>query len=146
MDPRVEEILDRATDVQQDYVIARLVAPNQTRAARAIGIHRTTPAHWDNLDELEEAVHILRKEKVEAARVLMMDATLDAVIALKEGLKERGSVAVNAAKAILDRAGLPVQSQVDVTSKGESIKAYPAFGEIVVNGSRDEESETGGDA
>jgi len=72
---------------------------------------------------LEEAVGLLLLDAVEAARLGLESLALDAVQALGQALKDGGGPSVAAAKAVFDRIGLPAQSQVDVTSKGESIKA-----------------------
>lgn len=123
MDARVQEILKSATDIQRRYVVQRL-APDcidAAKAARALKLNVSTPHKWPNLEELEEAVTLLQLEKVEAAAMVMQELALDAVEALKKALK--GKSAVSAAKAILDRIGLPAQSAVDVTSGGEPIKA-----------------------
>jgi hypothetical protein len=123
VDPRVEEILERATDIQRRYVRARFLHSSVAEAARAIGIHRSTPGKWANLDELEEAIKLIdigviaaAKEKLEG----MIPAALDA---LERAAKGKGGTSVAAARAILDRAGLPAASSVDVTSGGEAIKA-----------------------
>lgn len=123
MDQRVEEILAGATDSQRRYVRARLMHATIPKAARAIGLTRTAPHQWSNLDELEEAVALLYNDVIAAARVALEDLALDAAQALGKALHDGGGASVAAAKAILDRIGLPAMSQVDVTSGGESIKA-----------------------
>jgi len=123
MNERVQEILKSATDIQRRFVVQRL-APDcidAAKAARALKLNVSTPHKWDNLDDLEEAVTLLQLEKVEAAAMVMQELALDAVDALRRALK--GKSAVSAAKAILDRIGLPAQSAVDITSGGEPIKA-----------------------
>ena len=123
MNERVQEILKSATDIQRRFVVQRL-APDcidAAKAARALKLNVSTPHKWDNLEELEEAVTLLQLEKVEAAAMVMQELALDAVDALRRALK--GKSAVSAAKAILDRIGLPAQSAVDITSGGEPIKA-----------------------
>ena len=123
MNERVQEILKSATDIQRRFVVQRL-APDcidAAKAARALKLNVSTPHKWDNLEELEEAVTLLQLEKVEAAAMVMQGLALDAVDALRRALK--GKSAVSAAKAILDRIGLPAQSAVDITSGGEPIKA-----------------------
>jgi hypothetical protein len=123
MDPRAQEILERATDIQRRYVVQRLdpQCTDIAKAARALKIHTSTPHHWDNLEELEEAVVLLQMDIVDAARLSLQELALDAVGALKRALNGRS--AVSAAKTILDRIGLPAQTNVDVTSNGETIKA-----------------------
>ena len=129
MDPRAKEILDRATDIQYQYVIKRMTEPTPAHAARALGMHRTSPHNWDNLPELEEAVKLLRPDVIEVARSAIVNWALDAVEALGDALNDK-SHRVRAAQAILDRAGLPAMSQVDVTSKGQSLTPI-AFVEVV---------------
>ena len=123
MNPRVEEILARATDVQRKYVQARFLHSNPADAARAIGLHRTTPHKWDNLAELEEAVTLADISTIAAAKERLEEMIPAALDALERAAKGRGGTSVAAARAILDRAGLPAQSNVDVTSGGEPIRA-----------------------
>jgi hypothetical protein len=127
MDPRVQEILDKATDLQEDYVIARLTHPDAAKAARSLGLHKSTIYKWHNFDDLEEAVTLLRRDAVEAARLALKDLAVDAVQALARALTGKGSTAVNAANSILDRIGLPKQSQVEHSGTGED-------GAIIVKG------------
>jgi hypothetical protein len=108
--------------MQYNYVIARMTHPDPAKAARAIGLASRSPHNWDNLDELEEAVRLLRPDVVEAAKLAIVELALDAVAALGAALGDKAH-RVRAAQAILDRAGLPAQSAVDVTSGGEPIKA-----------------------
>ena len=129
MHSRAEEILNRATDIQYQYVIKRLTHPNMARAARALGLSRSTPTKWDNLDELEEAVILLRPDVIEAAKMALVELALEAVGALGDALEDKAH-RVRAAQTILDRAGLPAQSNVDVTSGGERLQPI-SFVEIV---------------
>jgi len=122
MDSRVQDILDRATETQQRYIKARLVHPSPAQAAKALGLHRTTPHKWDNLDELEEAVALMLADTLEAAKAKLESLVPVALDALERAAKGRGQTSVTAARAILDRAGLPAQSQVDVTTGGEPVK------------------------
>lgn len=135
MDPQVQEILDRATDIQQDYVVARLTYPNTAQAARSLGLSRSAPSHWENLEELEEAVHILRKDAIDAARLALQGLALEAVDTLKRAMGGKSTAAVNAANSILDRVGLPKQSQVtqDVNVSG----GYPVV--VFQNGQGDQD-------
>jgi hypothetical protein len=112
MDARVQEILDNAADIQQDYVIARLTYPDSAKAARSIGLHKTTVRKWANLHELEEAVTILRRDAVEAARLALQGLAVEAVQTLGRALDGKTTAAVNAANSILDRVGLPKQTEV----------------------------------
>jgi hypothetical protein len=125
MDQRVQEILDNATDIQHEYVIARLTCPNSSRAAKAIGLHRASPYNWDNLEELEEAVRLLRRDAVEAARLALQGLALDAVATLGGVQGGTSTAAINAANSILDRVGLPKQNDVKHSGAGED-------GELVV--------------
>jgi hypothetical protein len=122
LDPKAKEILDRATDLQYKYVIARMTHPDAAKAARAIGLASRSPFNWDNLDELEEAVKLLRPDVIEVAKLALIELALDAVGALGGALGDKAH-RVRAAQAILDRVGLPAASSVDVTSGGEQIKA-----------------------
>ena len=103
MDPRVTEILEKATDSQRRYVRARLINDSIPKAARAIGLTRTAPHQWPNLDELEEAVGILYRDVIEAAKLALEDLALEAVQALGRAVRGKGGNSITAAKAILDR-------------------------------------------
>ena len=132
MDPRAKEILDRATDIQYQYVIKRLSHPTRSSAARALGLNRSSPSHWDNLDELEEAVFLLRPDVIEAAKLALLDMVLsDTLTAILDVIQHGNDASrVTAIKAIWDRVGLPAQSNVDVTSKGQGLTPI-SFVEIV---------------
>ena len=123
MDSKVIDILARATTKQRDYVRERLICPTQAKAAKAIGIHRTTPYNWPNLAELEEAVDLLKLDMVDATKQALEGPSLDAVEAIRKVLRSGSdSAVVAAAKAVWDRIGLPGMSSMDVTSKGQSIQ------------------------
>jgi len=123
VDQRVVDILERASSLQRLYVFKRLVYPSIPKTARAMGIHRTTPHHWSNIAELEEAVGLLSLEMVPAARNALESLAIDAVQALARGLVRSDAASIRAAEAVLDRIGLPAMSNVDLTSMGEQIKA-----------------------
>jgi len=130
VDPRVIAVFKNATETQQRYIQARLVTDSIPDACKEAHIHRSTPYKWPNLDELEEAVTLLRLDKLEATRMALENELLEAVKALRRALKGKGTAAVSAARAILDRAGFPAQSAVDVTTKGQSLTPI-SFVEIV---------------
>jgi hypothetical protein len=124
VDPRVIEIFKNANDIQQSYVHARLLYDNNAQAAASLGIHRSTPTKWANIVELEEAISLLKLDKVNATQMAIQDSLLSAVWALRRAIEGKGSTAsVAAARAILDRGGFPAMSAVDVTSGGEQVKA-----------------------
>lgn len=123
MNQRVQEILSQATDAQRRYVRARLVHPDPAKAARSLGWHRTTPHKWANFDELEEAVTLMDAEIIDAAKEKLASLIPVALDALERAARGKGPQSVTAARAILNRAGLPAQSNLDVTSGGEPIKA-----------------------
>ena len=97
-------------------------AGSLTAACRKMGLNRTTPHHWDNLEQLEEVVTAIQIDQIDGARWALTNLSVDAVKALKQGLGERAN-RVRAADSILDRVGIPKQSAMDVTSGGETIKA-----------------------
>ena len=130
MNPRVEEILARASDTQRRYVRARMAHPNPAAAARALGWNRTTPHKWSNFEELEEAVKLMDIDDIARARQRLVDLIPVALDALERAAKGRGATSVTAARAILDRTGLPAQTAVDVTSGGERLTPI-SFVEIV---------------
>lgn len=117
------EIFRNATDIQQAYVQARLLYDNNAQAAASLGIHRSTPTKWANIVELEEAITLLRLDKLSATQMALEELLLEAVAALRRAVKGKGAASVAAARAVLDRAGFPAMSAVDVTSGGEQVKA-----------------------
>ena len=119
MDPRVQEILDNASDIQQEYVIARLTCTDSAKACRKIGISRSSPCHWPNREELEEAVQLLRRDAVEAARLALRDLAVEAVRTLARAMNGKGGAAVNAAKEVLDRTMGKVEQSHRVKGIGE---------------------------
>ena len=123
MDQQIIDILSNASDVQQQYVKARLTHDSVAKAALSLNLHRSTPHKWDNLDDLERAVALLQLDLMEATRIALENELLEAVAALARGIRGKGATSVAAAKAILDRAGFPAQTAVDVTSGGEPIRA-----------------------
>lgn len=123
MNERVQEILSQATDSQRRYVRARLTYPDPAKAARSLGWNRTTPHKWKNFEDLEEAVTLMDAEIIDAAKERLARLIPVALDALERAAKGKGAPSVTAAKAILDRTGLPAQSNLDVTSGGEAIKA-----------------------
>jgi len=123
MNPRVTEILERATPQQRLFVFKRLTNTSIPKAAHAMGINRTTPHHWDNLDELEEAVDLLSFDLLPAAHAALESLAMDAVQALARGLVRKDAASIRAAEAVLDRIGLPAMRNIDLTSLGEQIQA-----------------------
>jgi len=123
VDPRVTEILGKVSSTQRMYVFKRLIYPDVAKAARAMGLHRSTPHNWPNLAELEEAVTLLSLEMVPAARNALESLALEAVQTLARGLVRSDAASIRAAEAVFNRIGLPAMSNVDVTSQGEQLKA-----------------------
>jgi len=124
LDPRVIDILAAASDSQRRYVQARLIYSDVAKAARAIGLNRTTPHKWDNLPELEEAVVLLYNDVIEATKMALESLSFKAVASIAKVLENRDdNAAVAAARAVWDRIGLPGLSAMDVTSGGEPLKA-----------------------
>ena len=118
----LDELLPQLTSIQRRYISARLLCDSIPEACKLIGIHRSTPHGWPNLAEIEQCVAILQSNALKAAKVSLEDLCLEAVKALKKSLGDRAH-RVRAAEAILDRAGLPRASSVDVTSGGEPVRA-----------------------
>jgi len=142
LDQRVKEIMARIPSVQRRYVVARLTCDSSAAACRQIGISKSTPCHWDNMDELEEAIGLLYNDVIEAAKLALENLAIEAARALGKALKDGGGTSVAAAKAILDRIGLPAMSQVDMTSGGQVLPT-PTITEVVVKLPADEGVEDG---
>jgi hypothetical protein len=121
VDDECRAILEAATDIQRRYVMARVLgARGIADAARQLHIHRSTPHQWDNLEDLERVVISVQIDQVDGARWALTNLSVEAVQALQKGLGERSN-RIPAANSILDRVGIPKQSAVDVTSKGQSL-------------------------
>lgn len=103
MNAEVEQLLKGATDVQLEWVAARLHTRTNRDACKRIGIHEKTPyTKWDNKDDLVLAVHLMKREAAEAAIYALEHLALDAVGALADSLKDKRQ-RVQAAKEILSR-------------------------------------------
>lgn len=123
----LDEILEKATIEQKRYIMARLKGKNRTQAAKEAGIGRGMIYKWENLADLERAADLLASDMVKVLPLILADSQTrlvelapDAVDALGKSLKDR-VYRVQAAKEILDRAGLPAKTTVDITTQGQPI-------------------------
>jgi len=115
---QVQEILDNATDIQRRYVRARLLHSDTAKAARSLGLHKSTPHKWANLDELEEAAALMLSDTIEAAKEKLESLVPVALEALERAAKGKGAQSVAAAKEILARTLGPVPTWVEGAGGG----------------------------
>jgi len=103
MNKQVEQILSNASNLQLDWIAARVHTKTDTEASKIVGIHPKTPiTKWENKPDLDMAVHLLKREAVEGTIYALEHLALEAVHALGEALKDK-RYRVQAAKEILSR-------------------------------------------
>lgn len=66
MTAEIERLLQDATELQLRWIAARVRHRHMCDAAAALGMDRTTPNHWPNLDQLNAAVRLILLERVKA--------------------------------------------------------------------------------
>lgn len=130
MNPEVEEILSSATTLQVQWVAARLRHRYDKDACKEIGIHQKTPiTKWDNKEDLDRAVDILKREAalgdIESALFALRQLGLDAARTLEKAIKARNlNTAISAVKELRawilpDRLEMNVSGRVSVDSQFE---------------------------
>ena len=64
-DEQFESILKNASSIQLCYIRARIAgATDSAKAAKKLGVHRTTPHKWDNLEDLEQAIKTIQVKQI----------------------------------------------------------------------------------
>lgn len=120
-------ILNDLEDRRLDYVQARSKSNSDAEAYREAGISKTIFYSWpaEEREKLNAIAQRMKRETVARAWMAIQDAAADAARVKVEGLRSRDErIRQSAATDILDRnMGKPKQA-VDVTSNGETIKAY----------------------
>lgn len=125
------DILADATPVQIKWVMARLVNKTDQKAAKAVGIHRTTASRWSNKAALDEVVNILLREPVKAALTILQEAAVDAASVLVDELERKDKL--RAADSILDRIGLRGSQKHELTGKGGDAMTIRVIGGVNLN-------------
>lgn len=111
-----EALLRGATPIQIRWVLERLKCKSDRDAARKVGVSESAMFHWPNKAQLDDAVKALLMDGVEQARLVLRNACGDAAETLVRFLATKQGV--EAAKAILDRAGLPAVSKQEHSGPG----------------------------
>jgi len=109
------EIMLRATPLQVKWVASRLLSNTDREASLRIGISEATPTGWSNKRELDWAVSMYLLDTVEAAKMMLRGSAVQAAQALESGLGDPRRY-VEAAKIILDRAGIPATSRRELVT------------------------------
>jgi len=66
MNREIRELLEGATELQLRYVMARVEHRRHRDAFKALGMDKSTPAHWDNRAALDRAVRLILLGRLEA--------------------------------------------------------------------------------
>lgn len=104
MNPEVESILSNISELQYEWVIARLTSRHDKDASKRVGIHAKTPyTHWKDVKpDLDRAVALLRRERAESALIALENLALKAVGVLDKAMDDKHQ-RVQAAKEVLSR-------------------------------------------
>lgn len=101
------------SDIQRQFVVARLLAKSDAEACRKINISISCAANWPSKELIHKFIDYQRRDVLNAARLVLAESTLDAVEVLRNKLV--GRQALTAAKEILDRAGLPAITRQEIS-------------------------------
>lgn len=129
MKDEYKERLAALSTTERTWLKHRLLTGSPKAAAKAAGIHPSTCYTWSRWEDIKALVNEMEADAVGSAYHLLQEIAPEAVRALREALKDKAH-RVAAANSILDRAGLPKATEVDVTSGGQPL---PVISEIVVN-------------
>lgn len=110
---QAEQIWNSLSDLQQQFVIARLSVKNDTLAAKAIGITVQSAANWPEKPLINTYVTYLRCNARKTAEKIIVESMVEAAGVLRHELKGRRRMM--AAKEILDRGGLPAVSRREIS-------------------------------
>ena len=122
MKDEYKERLAALSTTERKWLSARILTGSVKEAAKAAGIHPSTCYTWARWDEIRALIGEMEADAVGSAFHLLQEIAPEAVKALRAALKDRAH-RVAAANSILDRAGLPKEHAVDITSDGEAIRA-----------------------
>lgn len=118
------EILGKLTADQLRYVAARVKCNSDREACRMARVSESTLYRWKQRGvPVDEAVRLVALDGVALARAQLERASVEAVEVLLDDLRARrhSKIRQDAARDILDRAGMRGVRQVDVTSGGQPL-------------------------
>ena len=119
-------LLEQLADAQLAYVFERSKANSNRQALINAGIPESTFYSWpkEEQDQLNELAQRLKRDRLLAAEMVLMDSVEDAARVIAGQLvSESESIAQRAARDVLDRMTGKPQQKVDVTSGGEKLSA-----------------------
>ena len=117
-------LLEQLADAQLAYVFERSKANSNRQALINAGIPESTFYSWpkEEQDQLNELAQRLKRDRLLAAEMVLMDSVEDAARVIAGQLvSESESIAQRAAQDVLDRMTGKPKQQMDVTSGGKSI-------------------------
>ena len=123
---QLRAVLEQLADAQLAYVFERSKANSNRQALINAGIPESTFYSWpkEEQDQLNELAQRLKRDRLLAAEMVLMDSVEDAARVIAGQLvSESESIAQRAAQDVLDRMTGKPQQKVDVTSGGEKLSA-----------------------
>jgi len=121
---KLNKLLEDLTPKQLRFVAVRPYCNSDSAAADRVGISKSTVYHWENKDEIDEAVQLLTKDAIEEGRRRLRALITKAIDVIEEELDQGilgDSTRMRAALETLNRGGLTGEQRVDVTSGGKPI-------------------------
>jgi len=119
---RLQELVKNFTVDQLRYLAVRPFVRFNKEAAEAVGIAEETVCRWENKADIDEAVQLMVVDGIILAAEILRRYVPQAA---RELVTELGDLEVSmrhkAAKEVLDRGGLPVKQQMDLTSAGKPL-------------------------
>jgi hypothetical protein len=115
---RLSELLRTFTAEQLDFIAERLMVKTDKDAAANAGLEYNTVCHWSNKQEINEAVKLSKLDTVLVAMEKMRRLTPKAVNVFDDEMNEGKKRRLDAAKEVLDRAGLPTSQRLEHTGAG----------------------------
>lgn len=112
-------LLKTLTQIQIRFVTARLGTKSDKRAAEAIGISPDVAYNWPNKIDVNRVIRFATLNSLELAREQLSRLMPKAVGVLDEEMD--GDKKLKAACEVLDRGGLAIKGQLDVTTGGEKL-------------------------
>lgn len=110
---QAKEVWDSLSDLQRQFVIARLGSKTDTAAAKLIGVPVQSVSNWGGIKEQIDAyIKYCRNNAVAAAQQILTESLIEASSVLRHELKGRRRM--TAAKEILDRGGLPATTRQEL--------------------------------
>lgn len=111
----VKGVMEHLSDVQQQYVMARLQCRTKDAAARAVGMAPSSIYNWKDSDLIEKLVAHLQLQPILAAQTIIQNSLPDAAQTTVDMLASQDEkVALTAAGDLLDRGGLSRKPDIKI--------------------------------